>query len=93
MPRLLPDAFRQIMDKLSGDAASDLNYFKYYLERHIDLDGRQHGPTAERLIEFLCGDNETKRCAADVAALSALESRLHLWDGVEDSLVRLSNPS
>lgn len=90
---LLPDVFRQIVDKLSVDAASDLNFFKYYLKRHIDLDGEQHGPMAERLIDFLCGDSDTKWQAAEDAALSALESRLRLWDGIEDSLVRLSYPS
>jgi len=90
---LLPDVFRQIVDKLSVDAASDLSLFEYYLERHIDLDCEQHGPMAERLIDFLCGDNEAKWRAAEDAALRALESRLRLWDGVEDSLVRLLKPS
>jgi hypothetical protein len=90
---LLPDLFREIVDKLSVDAAGGLNFFKYYLNRHIDLDGEQHGPMAETLIEFLCSDNELKWRVAEVAASRALESRLRLWDGVEDSLVRLSNPS
>jgi hypothetical protein len=90
---LLPDLFRQIVDKLSVDAPGDLHIFKYYLQRHIDLDGEQHGPMAERLIGFLCGDNETKWRTAEDAALRALESRLRLWDSVENSLARLSNPS
>ena len=89
---LLPEVFRQIVDKLSVHAG-DLNLFKYYLQRHIDLDGEQHGPMAERLIGFLCGDNETKWQIAENAALRALESRLRLWDCVEDSLVALSSRS
>jgi hypothetical protein len=83
---LLPDIFRQIVDKLGADAG-DLNLFKYYLQRHIDLDGEQHGPMAERLIGFLCGDNDTKWQIAENAAVRALESRLRLWDRVEDALV------
>jgi hypothetical protein len=89
---LLPEVFCQIVDKLSFHSG-DLNLFKYYLQRHIDLDSEQHGPMAERLVGFLCGDNETKWRAAEDAALRALESRLRLWDCVENSLARLSNPS
>jgi hypothetical protein len=70
-----------------------LNLFNYYLQRHINLDGEQHGPIAERLIGFLCGDNEAKWQTAEDAAFRALESRLRLWDSVENSLARLSNPS
>jgi hypothetical protein len=83
---LLPDVFRQIVSKLGMDAAGDLNYFKYYLERHIEVDGDQHGPMAERLIEFLCGDSESNWQAAEDAAARALESRLCLWDSVEGIL-------
>ncbi len=90
---LLPDIFRQIVDKLSTDTGGDLSVFKYYLQRHIDLDGEQHGPMAERLIGFLCGNSETKWQIAEDAALKALESRRRLWDSVEKSLARLANPS
>jgi hypothetical protein len=90
---LLPDLFRQIVDKLSVNAAGNLADFKYYLQRHIDLDGEQHGPMAERLIGFLCGNNETKWQVAEDAALRALESRLRLWDSIQDSLARPSTSS
>jgi hypothetical protein len=88
---LLPDLFRQLVDRLSVEAAGDLNFFRYYLERHIDLDGEQHGPMAERLIEFLCGDDDFKWRIAEEAAVRALEFRLHLWDGVEKALARASH--
>jgi hypothetical protein len=89
---LLPDVFRQIVAKLSMDAVGDLNLFKYYLERHIDVDGEQHGPMAATLIEFLCGDSETNWRVAEDAAVSALDSRLRLWNSLGCALAKRSNP-
>ena len=80
---LLPDVFRQIVAKLNIDAAGDLNVFKYYLERHIELDGEQHGPMTATLIESLCGDSENNWRVAEHAAVRALDSRLCLWDDSE----------
>lgn len=90
---LLPDVFRQITDKLSDEAGGDLSSFKYYLQRHIDLDGEEHGPMAEKLVGSLCGDDESKWRIAEDAAMKALQSRLRLWNGIEQSLVALPNPS
>jgi hypothetical protein len=87
---LLPDLFRQIVERLSIEADSGLASFKYYLERHIDLDGDQHGPMAERLIELLCGESNINWQAAEGAAVQALESRLLLWDRVNEAVVALA---
>ena len=89
---LLPEVFRQIVDHLSASPSCDLNYFRYYLQRHIDLDGEQHGPMAESLVKHLCEGNETKWRAAEDAPLRALESRLRLWDSVQGSLAAHSKP-
>lgn len=89
---LLPDVFRQIVAKLNIDAAGDLSFFKYYFERHIDLDGEQHGPMAEALIESLCGDRQTNWRVVEDAAVSALDARLRLWDGLRSTVEKHSNP-
>lgn len=83
---LLPDLFRQIVVRLSGEAENGLDYFRFYLERHIDLDGDQHGPMAERLVASLCGDDPARWQGAEEAAVRALESRQRLWDGVVTAL-------
>lgn len=85
---LLPDVFQQIVEQISLDSPHDLSQFKYYLHRHIDLDGDQHGPMAARLIESLCGNSEEKWQIAEDAAVQALESRLSLWNGIEEAIVR-----
>lgn len=83
---LLPDLFRQIVVRLSNDPASGLDYFRYYLERHIDLDGDSHGPMAERLVASLCGDDRARWQVVEEVAVRALESRRRLWDGVVEAL-------
>ncbi len=85
---LLPDVFRQLVDRLAIGSGSDLDYFKYYLERHIELDDDQHGPMAAKLIEDLCGDDLRKWKVAEEAAVDALEARLALWDGVEKAICK-----
>ena len=67
-------------------SSTDLTAFTYYLERHIDLDGDQHGPMAGRLVDYLCGDDEAFWQAAETAAVGALESRLRLWDSVAQAI-------
>lgn len=90
---LLPELFRQIVNQLSLDPSAGLDRFKYYLERHIDLDGEEHGPMAEQLVNFLCGESEAKRKTAQDAAVDALKSRLRLWNSVGETLASLSQSS
>src|SRR5205823_4144143 len=41
---LLPAVFQKIVDKISGQSGSDLDDFQFYLRRHVELDGDEHGP-------------------------------------------------
>jgi hypothetical protein len=54
----------------------------YYLNRHIELDGDEHGPLAEKLLLSLCENNPVKLEQAQKVAQSALQARIRLWDGV-----------
>jgi hypothetical protein len=82
---LLPDVFAQIVDRLAA-ADPGLATFKYYLLRHIELDGDHHGPMAQRLIECLCGDDPSRWLAATAAAQAALEARLAFWDAIHSAV-------
>lgn len=78
---VIPDMFLEIIQKSKTDP-TDQRYSKllYYLNRHIEIDGDEHGPISLKMVENLCGD-DTKKWdeALDVAKL-ALKQRIKLWD-------------
>lgn len=79
---LIPDMFKGFVRDLNRELAGQLETFIWYLERHIEVDGEEHGPMALRMIAELCGDHAAKWREAEEAAVFALESRLRLWDGI-----------
>lgn len=80
---LLPDVFGRIVDQIQhGAEGAGLADFRYYLDRHIELDGDEHGPMAARLIASLCGHDPLRWQTAESAAVAALQARLLLWNGM-----------
>jgi hypothetical protein len=61
--------------------------YRYYLERHIGVDGENHGPMALRMLEELCADDDDGWAEATNAAKNALEARLRMWDAIVDRAV------
>ncbi|HWB07923.1 MAG TPA: DUF3050 domain-containing protein [Pirellulales bacterium] len=89
---LLPAVFQRIVDRLNVEAGGALEEFKYYLERHIDLDGDEHGPMAHRLTVSLCGGDESRWQLAEQTAVDCLNARQDLWDGIVDVIRPEKNP-
>lgn len=84
---LIPDMFTSILAELRANFPdTEISMFDYYFQRHIDLDGDEHGPLAMRMIMELGGDDETKWREMAESAKKALEVRIQLWDAIEDSL-------
>ncbi len=83
---LIPNMFKGFVRDLNRELGGGLDTFLWYLERHIEVDGDEHGPMALRMIAELCGDDEKKWDEAGRAAVFALESRLRFWDGILTSL-------
>lgn len=85
---LIPAMFKGFVRDLNRDLGGNLDTFLWYLERHIEVDGEEHGPMALRMIAELCGDDEQKWHEAEQAATFAIQSRLNLWDGIADAISR-----
>jgi hypothetical protein len=85
---LLPAVFRKIVEELNIETHGRLDRFRFYLDRHIQLDDEVHGPMAEKLVSDLCEQDAEKWQAAEAAASLALEARLEFWDRLSELLGR-----
>ena len=83
---LLPDVFQRVVDELNVETSGDLDDFRFYLSRHIELDGDHHGPMATRMIARLCDDDDIKWRVVEDAAVGSLQARKALWDGMYESM-------
>ena len=77
---LIPDMFTAIVNEYNTE--NNLDKFVYYLERHIELDGGEHGPLALELISNLCGDDDNKWKEVEETAIACLVARKNLWDSI-----------
>jgi len=79
---VIPAMFTRILNQLdiSGMKAP---MFHYYLQRHIEVDGDEHGPMSEKLVEYFCEDNPMKIHQAEKAAIDSINARIKLFDDIE----------
>jgi hypothetical protein len=79
---VIPDIFRELVRDLNRQHPGAFTRFIWYLERHIEVDGEDHGPLSLRMVADLCGSDETLWEQAATAAEQAITARLTLWDGI-----------
>lgn len=84
---LLPDVFLEIESKTPATSQYALTGLTYYLRRHIEVDGEEHGPMAAAMVRNLCGDSERRWTEAAESATRALQARLNLWDSIQKRIV------
>ena len=84
---LIPSMFTQIIKNIQANFPDeDLTLFKYYFDRHIELDGDEHGPMALQMVSELCGDDPVKWEEVKQTAITALKKRNVLWNGIEQEI-------
>lgn len=83
---LIPDMFRKIVDRLRQGGETGLDGLIYYLDRHIEVDGGEHGPAAEKMLTFLVNNEPRRWAEAHQTGLRAIRSRMKLWDAIAKEL-------
>ncbi len=89
---IIPDMFIEIIEQTEKTNKVSLDKINYYLQRHIDLDGDEHGPLAHEMIIGLC-KNDSKKWE-EVANISkkALKERIQLWDFINHCIKHKNEP-
>lgn len=82
---VIPDMFLSVLN--NSNSKNIYPQLKYYFERHIELDGDEHGPLALKMIEHLCAGDENKWIDVIEVAKKCLELRISLWDSIENKII------
>ncbi|MDB5086992.1 MAG: heme oxygenase [Mucilaginibacter sp.] len=84
---LIPNMFLSIVNDLNSKFPGQVSQFKYYLDRHIEVDGDHHSHLALEMTAELCGNDHQKWEEITAAAIVALQKRIGLWDGVYEAVL------
>jgi len=84
---LIPGMFISIINEIHKKFPKDISIFKFYIERHIEVDGEHHSQLALQMTANLCQENSLFWKEAEEAVIKSLERRIALWDGIYKQLV------
>ncbi|MBB2150440.1 DUF3050 domain-containing protein [Pedobacter sp. LMG 31462] len=88
---LIPNMFLTMVNDLNQKFPDQISMFKYYLDRHIEVDGDHHSHLALEMTAELCGNNEAHWLAAEEMSLESLRKRIGLWDGAYHAIMSRKN--
>jgi hypothetical protein len=84
---LIPEMFVSIVKDIHKSFPDSVSIFKYYLERHIEVDGDHHSHLAIQMTSNLCGSDLSCWKEAEEAAIESLQKRIDLWDGAYKKII------
>ncbi|MFC4213265.1 DUF3050 domain-containing protein [Pedobacter lithocola] len=84
---LIPNMFFSMVNDLNSTQPDKVSIFKYYLERHIEVDGDHHSHLALAMTEKLCEKDERFWLEAEETTKQALQKRIDLWDAAYAEIV------
>ena len=85
---LIPGMFLSFVNELNKQTGNGLSIIKYYLVRHIQVDGDLHSHLGYEMTSELCGQDAKKWAEATMAVKNALQARIALWDAILECLER-----
>lgn len=85
---LIPGMFHSMITDMGMTMPERISVFKYYLERHIEVDGDHHSELALKMTANLCGNNEKYWDEAEAAVVLSLQKRIALWDGIYEQIAQ-----
>jgi len=83
---LIPGMFLKFVEELDKQESGKVSIFKYYLERHIEVDGDHHSLLGYQMMDELCGDDNKMWHEATHGIKQALQSRINLWTGIHEKV-------
>lgn len=90
---LIPGMFIALVNDINRQFPDSVSVFKYYLDRHIEVDGDHHSQLALEMTSRLCGNDDRLWAEAEASSVMALQKRIELWDGIyEEILTRRKMP-
>lgn len=78
---LIPDMFVSLINDIQKNLPNSISIFKYYLDRHIEIDGNHHSDLAIQMTAILCSKDEQFWKEAELATIESLQMRINLFDG------------
>ena len=84
---LIPGMFISMVNDIHRNFPNNIAIFKYYLERHIEVDGDQHSHLALQMTSNLCGTNQLFWDEAEKITINSLQKRINLWDGAHRKIM------
>lgn len=83
---LVPEMFIEIVKEIKTIGHINPEKLIKYLDRHIELDGGEHGPLAFQMVTELCGNNDSLWARAADSVVRSLQARIDLWDSIVTEL-------
>ena len=84
---LIPGMFMSMVNDIYQLIPESISIFKYYLERHIEVDGDHHSHLALQMTSNLCGNSDVKWSQALEYTKRSLQMRIELWNGAKDEIL------
>lgn len=82
----IPKMFQNFLNNMDKDE-SCYQYMRFYLQRHVDVDGSDHGPSSLKLLDQLSDGSKRKHKEIVREGIMAVKMRHRFWNGIYQELM------